>query len=104
MHRARLEGGERVVIKVQRPGAAEEIERDLGLFALFAEKAEGREALSGLVDIPAVVEHLSSSLRRELDFREEAGEHGADARGARAVPAARRAVACTRSSRRGGCS
>jgi predicted unusual protein kinase regulating ubiquinone biosynthesis (AarF/ABC1/UbiB family) len=60
------------VVKVQRPGAAEEIERDLGLFALFAEKAEGREALSGLVDIPAVVEHLSSSLRRELDFREEA--------------------------------
>jgi predicted unusual protein kinase regulating ubiquinone biosynthesis (AarF/ABC1/UbiB family) len=72
VHRARLEGGQRVVVKVQRPGAAEEIERDLGLFALFAEKAEGREALSGLVDIPAVVEHLSSSLRRELDFREEA--------------------------------
>jgi predicted unusual protein kinase regulating ubiquinone biosynthesis (AarF/ABC1/UbiB family) len=72
VHRARLDGGERVVIKVQRPGAAEEIERDLGLFALFAEKAEGRQALSGLVDIPAVVEHLSSSLRRELDFREEA--------------------------------
>jgi ubiquinone biosynthesis protein len=72
VHRARLEGGHRVVVKVQRPGAAEEIERDLGLFALFAEKAEQREALSGLVDIPAVVEHLSSSLRRELDFREEA--------------------------------
>ena len=72
VHRARLEGGHRVVIKVQRPGAAEEIERDLGLLTLFAEKAEGREALGGLVDIPAVVEHLSSSLRRELDFREEA--------------------------------
>jgi predicted unusual protein kinase regulating ubiquinone biosynthesis (AarF/ABC1/UbiB family) len=76
VHRARLEGGHRVVIKVQRPGAAEEIERDLGLFALFAEKAEGREALSGLIDIPAVVDHLSSSLRRELDFREEAANIG----------------------------
>jgi ubiquinone biosynthesis protein len=72
VHRARLDGGQRVVVKVQRPGAAQEIERDLGLLALFAEKAEGREALQGLVDIPAVVEHLSSSLRRELDFREEA--------------------------------
>ena len=72
VHRARLEGGHRVVVKVQRPDAAEEIERDLGLFALFAEKAEGREALSGLVDIQGVVEHLSTSLRRELDFREEA--------------------------------
>ena len=46
VHRARLDGGQRVVIKVQRPGAAEEIERDLGLLALFAEKAEGREALA----------------------------------------------------------
>jgi ubiquinone biosynthesis protein len=73
VHRARLEGGHRVVVKVQRPGAAQEIERDLGLLALFAKKAEGREALRDLVDIPAVVEHLSSSLRRELDFREEAG-------------------------------
>ncbi|HKP18688.1 MAG TPA: AarF/UbiB family protein [Gaiellaceae bacterium] len=72
VHRARLEGGHRVVVKVQRPGAAEEIERDLGLLALFAEKAEGREALRDLIDIPAVVDHLSSSLRRELDFREEA--------------------------------
>ena len=72
VHRARLEGGHRVVVKVQRPGAAQEIERDLGLLALFAEKAEGRESLRELVDIPAVVEHLSSSLRRELDFREEA--------------------------------
>jgi ubiquinone biosynthesis protein len=72
VHRARLEGGDRVVVKVQRPNAEAEIERDLGLFALFAEKAEGREALSSLVDIPAVVEHLSASLRRELDFREEA--------------------------------
>src|SRR5262249_59582147 len=68
VHRAKLETGERVVVKVQRPDAAEEIERDLGLFALFAEKAEGRDALSGLIDIPAVVEHLSTSLRRELDF------------------------------------
>jgi ubiquinone biosynthesis protein len=61
-----------VVIKVQRPGAAEEIERDLGLLGLFAEKAEGREALRGLIDIPAVVEHLSSTQRRELDVPEEA--------------------------------
>src|SRR5581483_11336832 len=71
VHRATLEDGERVVVKVQRPGAEEEIERDLGLFLIFGEKAEGRDALAGLIDIPAVVEHLSSSLRRELDFREE---------------------------------
>ncbi len=72
VHRATLEDGQRVVIKVQRPRAEEEILRDLGLFEVFAEKALEREALRATVDIPALVEHLSESLRRELDFRQEA--------------------------------
>src|SRR5207253_7674649 len=72
VHRATLEGGERVVVKVQRPTAQEEIMRDLGLLELFAEKALEREALRGTVDIPALVRHLSESLRRELDFLQEA--------------------------------
>src|SRR5881227_369795 len=72
VHRATLDDGSHVVIKVQRPRAEEEILRDLGLFELFAEKALKREQLRRTVDIPALVEHLSESLRRELDFREEA--------------------------------
>lgn len=72
VHRATLENGEHVVVKVQRPRAQEEILRDLGLFELFAEKALEREALRATVDTPALVEHLSESLQRELDFRQEA--------------------------------
>jgi ubiquinone biosynthesis protein len=72
VHRATLESGERVVVKVQRPNAEEEILRDLGLLDLFAEQAMTRSGLREVVDIPALVEHLSSSLRRELDFRQEA--------------------------------
>jgi ubiquinone biosynthesis protein len=72
VHVATLETGERVVAKVQRPTARDEIMRDLGLLELFAQKALGREALRGTVDIPALVEHLSASLRRELDFLQEA--------------------------------
>src|SRR2546421_1365505 len=72
VHRATLDDGSQVVIKVQRPRAEEEILRDLGLFELFAEKAFKHEELRRTVDIPALVEHLSASLRRELDFREEA--------------------------------
>src|SRR5213080_4283074 len=71
VHRATLEGGERVVVKVQRPGAEDAILRDLGLLELFADKAEGREALRQIVDIPVAIQHLSASLRRELDFRIE---------------------------------
>jgi ubiquinone biosynthesis protein len=72
VHRATLENGARVVVKVQRPRAQEEILRDLGLFELFAEKALQRERLRETVDIAALVEHLSQSLRRELDFLQEA--------------------------------
>ena len=72
VHRATLEGGEHVVVKVQRPNARDEITRDLALLELFAEKALSRESLRGSVDIPALVQHLSESLRRELDFLQEA--------------------------------
>ena len=72
VHAATLEGGERVVVKVQRLGAEEEIMRDLGLLELFAEKAEHRDGLRRLVDFPSVIRHLSESLKRELDFRMEA--------------------------------
>ena len=72
VHRATLEDGDRVVVKVQRPGARDEILRDLGLLELFAAKAAQREALREVVDLEAVIDHLSSSLKRELDFTIEA--------------------------------
>ena len=52
VHRARLETGEDVVIKVQRPTAREEILRDLGLLALFAEKTQNRPVFRQVVDMP----------------------------------------------------
>jgi ubiquinone biosynthesis protein len=72
VHRAQLAAGDRVVVKVQRPTAREEIEQDLALLELFAEKVEGRPGLNQVIDMAAVFEHLSSSLHRELDFRQEA--------------------------------
>jgi predicted unusual protein kinase regulating ubiquinone biosynthesis (AarF/ABC1/UbiB family)/nucleotide-binding universal stress UspA family protein len=72
VHRATLVGGERVVVKVQRPAAETEIRQDLGLLQRFAGKAAGRPAFQEVVDVPAVIDHLSSSLVRELDFRHEA--------------------------------
>jgi predicted unusual protein kinase regulating ubiquinone biosynthesis (AarF/ABC1/UbiB family) len=76
VHRATLTGGERVVVKVQRPTAREEIEQDLALLELFAEKVSDRPGLKQVIDMGAVFEHLSSSLHRELDFRQEASNIG----------------------------
>ncbi|HET7236965.1 MAG TPA: AarF/UbiB family protein [Actinomycetota bacterium] len=72
VHRATLADHTRVVIKVQRPDAREQIEQDLALLELFAEKVSNRPGLKQVVDMEAVFEHLSVSLHRELDFREEA--------------------------------
>jgi ubiquinone biosynthesis protein len=72
VHRATLSTGERVVVKVQRPGARAEIMRDLGLLGVFARKTASRPGLRQIVDPSAVVEHLSDSLQAELDFRREA--------------------------------
>jgi ubiquinone biosynthesis protein len=72
VHRAVLDNGERVVVKVQRPTAEDDIMRDLSLLELFAQKTANREAMRKIVDLPAAIEHLSDSLRRELDFRLEA--------------------------------
>ena len=73
VHRASLANGEKVVVKVQRPDAREQIEQDLALLEVFAEKVSARPGLKQVVDIEAVFEHLSESLHRELDFRQEAG-------------------------------
>jgi ubiquinone biosynthesis protein len=72
VHRAVLATGERAVVKVQRPTAREDIMRDLGLLKVFAEKTADRPGFRQVVDMGAIFEHLSASLRRELDFRQEA--------------------------------
>jgi ubiquinone biosynthesis protein len=42
------------------------------LLEVFAEKVGGRPVLNQVIDMQAVFKHLSTSLRRELDFRQEA--------------------------------
>ncbi len=76
VHRATLESGDRVVVKVQRPTARAEIEQDLALLEVFAEKVGKRPALKQVIDMEAVFKHLSASLHRELDFRQEADNIG----------------------------
>jgi ubiquinone biosynthesis protein len=72
VHRATLTDGERVVVKVQRPTARQDIMEDLGLLKLFADRTADRPAFRQVVDMGAIFEHLSASLQRELDFRQEA--------------------------------
>ena len=59
---------------------ATDIYRDLGLLELFAAKTADRPAFRQLVDIPAVIEHLSDVAPARARLPPGGGEHRADAR------------------------
>ena len=65
-----LPGGERVVVKVQRPGAARQIRKDIDVLMQFAEMLEGR--LDVGFSPTAVVNEFARSITRELDYVLEA--------------------------------
>ena len=72
VHRARLHGGREVAVKIQRPGIAPVVERDLDIarrIALSVEKASPDGGTLGAVDL---VDGFAANLREELDFTREA--------------------------------
>jgi predicted unusual protein kinase regulating ubiquinone biosynthesis (AarF/ABC1/UbiB family)/nucleotide-binding universal stress UspA family protein len=72
VHRATLADGRRVVVKVQRPGAASLIDKDLVLLGRVTSPLARANRVRRVIDLPSVVDQLGSSLRSELDFRQEA--------------------------------
>ncbi len=72
VHRAELVDGTRVVVKVQRPNAASLVEADLALLEAAMRPIGRSNRIRRVIDLPSLVEELSASLRRELDFGEEA--------------------------------
>jgi ubiquinone biosynthesis protein len=71
-YRARLSDGEAVVVKVQRPGIADAVERDVLVLEQLARTAEARTPVAREYRVVALAEEFSGVLRNELDFRLEA--------------------------------
>ncbi len=71
VHRARLEDGSEVVVKVRRPGIRPIIEADLRWLARLAKLAEGESPELRAFRPQEVVRQFGQSLRRELDFAGE---------------------------------
>jgi ubiquinone biosynthesis protein len=71
-YRGRLRGGEAVVVKVQRPGIAEAVDRDLLVLAELARVAETRTGWGADYHVTDLAEEFADRLREELDFRLEA--------------------------------
>src|SRR5918912_866358 len=72
VHRATLPNGRRVAVKVQRPGAARQIEADLNLLYQAAKLVKERVRALDFIDARAVVDEFSRQIRQELDSRLEA--------------------------------
>ena len=71
-YRGRLRDGEAVVVKVQRPGIAEGVDRDLLVLAELARVAETRTAWGADYHVTDLAGEFADRLREELDFRLEA--------------------------------
>jgi ubiquinone biosynthesis protein len=71
-YRARLRSGERVVVKVQRPGVAESVERDLDVVRRLAGSLQARGGRAAEYHVDELVQEFAARLREELDFEIEA--------------------------------
>ncbi len=70
-HRAVLHSGEQVVVKVQRLGIDEAMERDLAALSHLAEVAQRRTAFGRGMRSGEMLQQFAGGLRAELDFRKE---------------------------------
>ena len=72
IHGAILKDGREVVVKVRRPGIAEQVALDLEVLRSTAALAEGRSHTARLLQVNALADELESHLSAELDLAEEA--------------------------------
>ena len=72
VHLAELPSRRRVAVKVQRPAAPRQVERDLALLYQVARIVKRRVDRLDFIDPVAVVDEFARSIRRELDYRMEA--------------------------------
>ena len=74
VHRGTLDDGSDVAIKVQRPEARAQIERDLFLMRVFAQLVDRIPSVH-LLSLPGAVEQFGAALHGQLDFRAEAANN-----------------------------
>jgi ubiquinone biosynthesis protein len=71
VHAARLPTGEEVIVKVRKPGVAEQVEIDLRILLDLARIAERHSALARQYGVVALADEFAYILRDELDYERE---------------------------------
>jgi len=72
VYRARLQTGEEVCVKIQRPDIDHKIELDLNLMQYFAGRMQKHNPEMDAIDVLGIVKEFGKTIRKELDFRHEA--------------------------------
>ncbi len=72
VHVATLESGQKVAVKIQRPGIAAAIETDLEILLEIAVTAQNRFQWAKRYQVVDMVDEFAKSLRKELDYTVEA--------------------------------
>ncbi len=72
VHHATLRDGSDVIVKVQRPNIREQIESDINILVAIAQLLEKNIPESRFYNPVGIVEEFSKTIRKELDFTEEA--------------------------------
>ncbi|MCL2012215.1 MAG: AarF/UbiB family protein [Cystobacterineae bacterium] len=72
VHKAKTHDGEEVVIKVQRPGIAQNIEADLSILYYLAKALEAVIEETGLYTLSGIVKEFDKAIHEELNFLNEA--------------------------------
>ncbi len=72
VHKAKLKNGDEVVIKVQRPGVRDLIERDLAIVKEAVTRTERYLRKQGIINAMDVVRTFERGILKELDYNNEA--------------------------------
>lgn len=72
VHEAVTKDGQKVVVKVQRPGIYEQMEVDVEMMKKAGKLLSLNKVISSVVDIPTVINEFWQSAKEEMDFRHEA--------------------------------
>ena len=72
VHRARLQTGEQVIVKVQRPSIENKVEDDLQIIVKLARMVESKSPEARRLGLVAMIEDYARMFLRELDYAREA--------------------------------
>lgn len=91
VHRARLRSGQEVVVKVQRPGARDQVAADLEIISRLAVRLERLTSWGRSLGVVRLARGFAASLEEELDYTVELDNMRSVAGGGIAVPRAHEA-------------